>query len=366
MIPVSTVRIDSEIEAEVLGVLRSGMIAQGPKVAELESIFAQIAGVKHAIAVNNGTTALVAVLKMLDVPKGSTVITSPFTFVATLNAAVEAGFKVRFADVDERTFNITADTIARVDSSDVSTVMPVHLYGQCADMTSISVQAQKNGWAIVEDAAQAHGAMHNGSPAGSFGAGCFSFYATKNITTGEGGIITTNDDALADRLRIYRNQGMRQRYQYEMPGTNYRMTDVQAAIGIPQLRRIDSINAARQKNAETLNELLADVAEIATPVTAVGNSHVWHQYTIRVLSESKRSRDEVIEYLNAQGVGSGIYYPFLAHDYDCFRNNSSIEPTSTPIAARIVREVVSLPVHQYLSAEDISTIAATVRTAVQG
>lgn len=366
MIPISTVRIDEEIEVEVIKVLRSGMIAQGPKVAELEAMFAKISGVKHAVAVNNGTTALVAVLKMLDVPKGSTVITSPFTFVATLNAAVEAGFKVRFADVDEGTFNITADTIAEVNPAGVSTVMPVHLYGQCADMTAITALAKQNGWAVVEDAAQAHGALHNGAAAGSFGVGCFSFYATKNITTGEGGIITTNDDALADRIRTYRNQGMRQRYQYEMAGTNYRMTDVQAAIGIPQLKKIDAINNARQKNAETLNQLLVDVPEIATPVTSAGNSHVWHQYTIRVLEGSKRSRDEVIDYLTARGVGCGIYYPYLAHDYDCFRADPSIEPTSTPVAARLVRQVISLPVHQYLSPEDISTIATSVRAAVQG
>ena len=366
MIPISTVRIDEEIEAGVLEVLRSGMIAQGPKVAELEAMFAKISGVKHAVAVNNGTTALVAVLKMLDVPKESTVITSPFTFVATLNAAVEAGFKVRFADVDEQTFNITAETIAAVDPAGVSTVMPVHLYGQCADMNSIAAQAKQNDWAIVEDAAQAHGALHNGAAAGSFGAGCFSFYATKNITTGEGGIITTNDDALADRLRIYRNQGMRQRYQYEMAGTNYRMTDVQAAIGIPQLKKIDAINAARQKNAETLNELLADVSEITTPVTSSGNSHVWHQYTIRVLEGSKRTRDEVIEYLTTQGVGCGIYYPRLAHDYDCFRGDPNIEATPTPVASRLVSEVISLPVHQYLSLDDLKKVAAEVRTAVQG
>lgn len=366
MIPISTVRIDEEIEAEVIKVLRSGMIAQGPKVAELEAIFAEISGVKHAVAVNNGTTALVAVLKMLDVPKGSTVITSPFTFVATLNAAVEAGFKVRFADVDEETFNITANTIADVNPAGVSTVMPVHLYGQCADMTAITELAKQKDWAIVEDAAQAHGALHNGSAAGSFGVGCFSFYATKNITTGEGGIITTNDDVLADRLRTYRNQGMRQRYQYEMAGTNYRMTDVQAAIGIPQLKKIDDIIAARQKNAETLNRLLVDVAEIATPVTSAGNFHVWHQYTIRVLEGSKLTRDEVIDHLTARGVGCGIYYPHLAHDYDCFRANSSIEPSSTPVAARLVREVISLPVHQFLSDEDLVTIAASVRSAVQG
>lgn len=365
MIPISTVRIDEEIEQEVLLVLRSGMIAQGPKVAELETIFARICGVKHAVAVNNGTTALVAVLKMLDVPEGSTVVTSPFTFVATLNAAIEAGYKVRFADVDPLTFNVTADAIAAVATADVSTVMPVHIYGQCADMTSIGTLAAEKGWAVIEDAAQAHGALHNGKAAGSFGAGCFSFYATKNITTGEGGIITTDDDALADRLRVYRNQGMRQRYQYEMAGTNYRMTDVQAAIGIPQLKKMDSIVSARQANAAALNELLADVEGVVTPGVADGNSHVWHQYTIRITDESKRSRDGVIEELTAAGVGCGIYYPRLAHDYDCFRGNPVIEATPTPVAARLVSEVVSLPVHQYLSAADVRTVAEAVKKAVR-
>ena len=366
MIPISTVRIDEEIEQEVLLVLRSGMIAQGPKVAELETIFARICGVKHAVAVNNGTTALVAVLKMLDVPEGSTVVTSPFTFVATLNAAIEAGYKVRFADVDPLTFNVTADAIAAVATADVSTVMPVHIYGQCADMTSIGTLAAEKGWAVIEDAAQAHGALHNGKAAGSFGAGCFSFYATKNITTGEGGIITTDDDALADRLRVYRNQGMRQRYQYEMAGTNYRMTDVQAAIGIPQLKKMDSIVSARQANAAALNELLADVEGVVTPGVADGNSHVWHQYTIRITENSRRSRDGVIDELTAAGIGCGIYYPRLAHDYDCFRDNPDIDATPTPVAARLVSEVVSLPVHQYLSIEDVRAVAEAVKDAVRG
>lgn len=365
MIPISTVRIDKEIEDAVLEVLRSGMIAQGPRVAELEAIFAQISGVKHAIAVNNGTTALVAALKMLQLPEGSTVVTSPFTFVATLNAAVEAGLRVRFADVDANSFNMTAATLAAVSTSGVSAVMPVHLYGQCADMTGISQIAQSNGWAVIEDAAQAHGAMHNGGAAGSFGVGCFSFYATKNITTGEGGVITTNDDAVADRLRIYRNQGMRQRYQYEMAGTNYRMTDVQAAIGIPQLKKIAQINQARQKNAETLSELLADVGEIITPSVDAGNSHVWHQYTIRVLEGGKRSRDEVLEALGSAGIGSGIYYPRLAHDYECFQGNPNIEISETPVAAQLTREVISLPVHQYLSEADLREIADAVRSAVK-
>jgi dTDP-4-amino-4,6-dideoxygalactose transaminase len=365
MIPISTVKINKEIEDGVLEVLRSGMIAQGPRVAELETIFAQISGVKHAVAVNNGTTALVAALKMLQLPEGSTVITSPFTFVATLNAAVEAGLRVRFADVDAKSFNVTEQTLAAVPTLGVSAVMPVHLYGQCANMTGISDLATKNNWAIIEDAAQAHGALHNGKAAGSFGVGCFSFYATKNITTGEGGIITTNDDEIADRLRIYRNQGMRQRYQYEMAGTNYRMTDVQAAIGIPQLKNINEINIQRQKNAQTLTKLLEGVDEIITPSVDAGNSHVWHQYTIRVRSGGKRSRDEVLESLGSAGIGSGIYYPKLAHDYECFQGNPNIEIGETPVAMQLTNEVISLPVHQYLADEDLRSIASAVQAAVR-
>jgi dTDP-4-amino-4,6-dideoxygalactose transaminase len=334
-------------------------------VLELERLFAEICNVQHAIAVNNGTTALVATLKMLEVPAGSTVVTSPFTFVATLNAAIEAGYNVRFADVDENSFNITADSIEACATDDVRVVMPVHLYGQCANMTQIMDMAGHRNWQVVEDAAQAHGAQHDGRPAGSFGAGCFSFYATKNITTGEGGIVTTNDDALADRLRVYRNQGMRQRYQYEMAGTNFRMTDIQAAVGIPQLRRIDFINAARHSNAQKLNELLGGVEGVITPTVDAGNSHVWHQYTVRITEQSRRSRDEVIDQLTRDEVGCGIYYPRLAHDYDCFRSNPGIQATDTPIAAKLVSQVVSLPVHQYLSDGELEAVADAVKRAVR-
>ena len=364
MIPISTVRIDEETEALVLEVLRSGMLAQGPKVAELEKLFAEICGVEHAIAVNNGTTALVAALKMLDVPTGSTVITSPFTFVATLNAAVEAGYRVRFADVDESSFNITAETIKQVEVDDVGVIMPVHLYGQCADMTSIMDLADKRRWRVVEDAAQAHGAKHNGRPAGSFGVGCFSFYATKNVTTGEGGMVTTSDATLADRLRVYRNQGMRQRYQYEMAGTNYRLTDVQAAIGIPQMRRLNEVNARRQANALKLNEMLAGIDGLITPRTENGNEHVWHQFTIRITKNSAVSRDSVIEALSSAGIGCGIYYPKLAFDYECFQLNQNISVTDTPVARQLVDEVISLPVHQYLTDAELESIGSAVRRAV--
>lgn len=366
MIPITKVVVNQEMEDLVLEVLRSGVLAQGPRVAEFENLFAEVCGVKHAIAVNNGTTALIAALRTIPAPFGSTLITSPFTFVATLNAALDAGFKVRFADVDEQTFNVTAESIEDVADEKTKVVMPVHLYGQCAHMTSISDLARSKGWEIVEDAAQAHGAKHAGRTAGSFGTGCFSFYATKNISTGEGGMITTNDDDLADRLRVYRNQGMRQRYQYEMAGNNFRLTDLQAALGIPQLRRIEAIIARRQENAKLLSGLLQDVPGLVTPVVADGNSHVWHQYTIRVTDEARISRDELVEKLGHREIGCGIYYPRIANDYDCFRSHPLIEMTETPVARRLVNEVVSLPVHQFLEVSEIERVAAAVKECVLG
>jgi dTDP-4-amino-4,6-dideoxygalactose transaminase len=298
---------------------------------------------------------------------GDEVIGVAAGFPTTVNPILQFGAVPVFVDVDRLTHNIDASKIEAAISPKTKAIMLAHSLGNPFNLDVVTALCKKYKLWLVEDCCDALGTTYRGQMVGTFGdIATLSFYPAHHITTGEGGIITTNDDALADRLRIYRNQGMRQRYQYEMAGTNYRMTDVQAAIGIPQLRKINAINAARQKNAETLNELFADVTEIATPVTSAGNSHVWHQYTIRVLEGAKRSRDEVIEFLTAQGVGCGIYYPYLAHDYDCFRGNSNIEPTPTPVAARLVREVISLPVHQYLTEENLSTIATAVRTAVRG
>jgi perosamine synthetase len=234
-IPISTVRLGAEVEELVLGVLRSGMIAQGPLVKRLEEEFAELTGVDHVVAVNNGTTALIAALDVLDLQPGDDVITSPFTFVATLNAIIESGATARFADIDAADFNIDPSAVAAAVGPRTKVVLPVHLYGQCADMARLAGIASAAGLSVVEDAAQAHGARIGDKAAGSWGIGCFSLYATKNLTTAEGGLISTNNAALADRLRVLRNQGMRQRYVYEMAGNNYRLTDLQAALCLPQL-----------------------------------------------------------------------------------------------------------------------------------
>ena len=364
MIPISTVRTGAAEEELVLQVLRSGMLAQGPMVERLESTFADWIGVEHAVAVNNGTTALVASLQALEISPGDEVITSPFTFVATLNAILEAGATARFADISLDDFALNAEQLPSLINERTRVVMPVHLYGQAADMPAIVATIGESPIALVEDAAQAHGATVGGRSAGTFGIGCFSLYATKNFTTGEGGIITTSDDAIADRLRLLRNQGMRARYQYEMAGHNYRLTDLQAAVGIPQLERAEEISSARRHNAAVLTEGLSGIEGLVTPVTKPGRDHVFHQYTVRVTDEARVTRDELLDQLLQSGIGSGIYYPKAVYDYDCYRNHPSVGSDPTPNAETAALQVLSLPVHPYLSSGDLERIIDGVRSAL--
>jgi perosamine synthetase len=361
VIPISTVVLGEDEEKLVLEVLRSGQLAQGPMVARLEQEFAAYCGTRHAVAVANGTLALVAALHALGVGPGDEVVTSAFTFVATLNAILECGARARFADIDPATFNIDPASLADVCTDHTRVVMPVHLYGQPADMAAIANVAERHGAAIVEDAAQAHGAAINGRRVGGAGLGTFSFYATKNITTGEGGVVTTNDDELADRLRLFRNHGMRARYQYEFVGTNFRLTDVQAAIALPQLARLDATVQRRQANAARLTDGLRGVAGVITPAIAPENSHVFHQYTIRVTDDAALDRDALADALASRGVGSGVYYPRVVFDYGCYREHPDVVDADVPRARATAREVLSLPVHPNLSAADLDRIVEAVR-----
>jgi perosamine synthetase len=361
MIPISTVQIPPETEETVLEVLRSGMLAQGPMVRRFEETFAELVGVRHAVAVNNGTTALVAALQVLDLEPGDEVLTSPFTFVATLNAILEAGATAVFADIRTDDFGLDPAAVEAAIGPRTRVLMPVHLYGQCADLTALAPLAQRLGLRLVEDAAQAHAATIDGRAAGSFGLGCFSFYGTKNITTGEGGMITTDDDALADRLRVLRNQGMRERYVYEMAGHNYRLTDLQAALAIPQLARIQETTAQRRSNADRLIAGLADLPGLQVPRQLPGRGHVWHQFTALVTDESPVSRDELVVRLGERGVGSGIYYPKLVFDYDCYRDHPRVVTREVPVAASVTERCISLPVHPGLSSADVDTVVSTLR-----
>lgn len=362
-ISITEVRFDDRVEQSVLDVIRSGVVAQGPVVQRLEDEFAHMVGVAHCVAVNNGTTALVAALKMLDLRPGDEVVTSPFTFVATLNAILDAGATARFADIGADDFNIDPEQIEALVTDRTKVVMPVHLYGQAADMDAISAIAQRHDLALVEDAAQAHGATISGRSVGSWGLGCFSLYATKNLTSGEGGLITTNDGNMADRLRVLRNQGMRARYQYEMAGNNYRMTDLNAALCLPQIAGYGELVEQRRSNAARLTEGLDGLPGLALPSELPGRGHVWHQFTVVVDDDGPSDREGLAEVLSRAGIGSGIYYPRLVFDYECYRDDPRVVGGDCPVAARTARQCLSLPVHQYLTDSDLDRIIDTVRSA---
>ena len=294
---------DEEIE-NVVEVLKSGMIAQGPKVAEFEQKFADWIGTKYAIAVNSGTAALHVALLSCGIGKGDEVITTPFTFIASGNAIVYTGAKPVFADIDLKTYTLNPDTIESLITENTKAILPVHLYGQSANMDRINEIAEKHGLIVIEDAAQAHGATCNGKNVGNMGdMACFSFYPTKNMTTSEGGIITTNDEDLAENAKIFRAHGASVRYHHDAIGYNFRMTDISAAIGLAQLEKIDGFNDKRIENAAYLNEGLKDVEGVITPYCAYDSKHVYHQYTIRV---EKGERDDWVDIINGCGVGTGI------------------------------------------------------------
>jgi perosamine synthetase len=361
LIPISAAVVPAEATALLAEVLGSGLLTQGRQVRRFEEQFAELTGVRHAVAVNSGTTALVATLQVLDLEPGDEVITSPFTFVATLNAIIEAGATAVFADIDAADFNVDSSAVAAAITPRTKVLMPVHLYGQCADMAAITELARRQDLRVVEDAAQAHAATFGDRRAGSFGLGCFSFYGTKNVTTGEGGMITTDDDDRADRLRVLRNQGMRERYVYETAGHNYRLTELQAALAIPQLARLAETTARRRLNAEYLSAGLGDVPGLHVPRQLPGRGHVWHQYTVLVTDDAPVDRDEFVRLLGERGVGSGVYYPRPVFDYDCYRTHPQVRVSAVPVTEDVARRVVSLPVHPGLDSDDLDQIIDTVR-----
>jgi perosamine synthetase len=360
MIGIASVEMGAEEEALALQVLRSGRLAQGPMVERLEHEFCALAGTEHAVAVSSGTAALVAALQALGVGPGDEVLTTPLTFVATLNAILEAGAVATFVDIGDG-FGIAADDIATAIAPATRVVLPVHLYGLPTDVADLARTASARGIALVEDASQAHGAQVDGRPVGSFGVGCFSLYATKHVTAGEGGVVTCNDDAVADRLRLLRNQGMRERYCYELPGHNYRLTDLQAAIAIPQVHRLAAAIERRATNASKLDAALEGVAGVVRPTVPAGRTHVWHQYTVRITPDARCSRDELARGLAARGIETGVYYPQVVFDHACYRDHPQVRCADVPNARAAAAEVLSLPVHSGLSDDDVAVIGASMQ-----
>jgi len=353
MIYISKPYIGDEEKAAVMEVLDSGMLAMGPRTAQFENEFAKLCGVKHAIAVSSGTTALHIALLANGIGPGDEVITTPFTFIASVNAILYVGAKPVFVDIEEETFNIDLSQVEKAITPRTKAILPVHLYGHLCDIEQLLAIAEKHHLKIIEDACQAVMSTYKGRAAGSFGTGTFSFYATKNMMSGEGGMITTNDDEVAEASRLIRNHGMKVRYYHDMLGYNFRMMDIQAAIGLQQLKRLPGFNEKRRQNAAYFN---AKIESVVTPREKQDYCHIWHQYTVRI--NHGRDRDAAVKQLNDAGIGTGIYYPVPNHRQEYIRK--IVGNVSLPVTEQMAQEVISLPVHPMLSQEELETIVTEV------
>jgi perosamine synthetase len=359
MISMTRVQIDDESQQAVLDVLKSGQLAQGSKVEEFEKAFADYIGTNYAIAVNSGTAALHVALMASGIGQGDEVITTPFSFIATANCCLFCGAVPVFVDINDDTFNIAPQLIEKKITPKTKAIIIVHLYGQPCDMDEILAICKKHNLVLIEDACQAHGAEYGGHKTGSFGTGCFSFYPTKNMTTGEGGMITTDDEDVAQQARLIRQHGQIQRYVNEQLGYNFRMTDIAAAIGICQLRSLDVANAKRMGNARYLSEHISQIEGLIPPYLAPNRKHVFHQYAIKVEEGYKLSRDELQQRLNAKGIGSTVYYPTPIHKQPLYRSlgyNGSL-----PISEAVARRVLCLPVHPGLVDAELEIIVEALR-----
>lgn len=358
VIPVAGPIIDEEEKQAVLDVLNSGVLAEGPRVREFEEAFARLCGVQFAIATSSGTAALHIALLAHGIGPGDEVITSPFTFIASANSILYTGAKPVFVEIDPDTFNVHPELIESAITPNTRAILPVHLFGLSCDMRAIMEIAERHRLVVIEDACQSHGARYENQPVGSFGTGVFSFYATKNITSGEGGMITTNDSDFMEKCRAIRQHGMRKRYYHDELGFNFRMTDVHAAIGLAQLNKLSRFNQARRSNARYLDEHLQGVK---VPYIPPNCDHVYHQYTIRVAS---RYRDRLKVYLYEHGIGSEVYYPLPVHLQGLYAGKLGYR-VNLPEAELAAREVLSLPVHPRLVQADLEEIVAAVNQFMQ-
>ena len=348
MIPAASPIFGDEERAAVDRVMQSGMLAQGPEVAAFEDEFSRIVGGRRCVAVNSGTTALHLGMLAAGIGPGDEVIVPSFTFAATGNSVALTGATPVFVDIEPATFNMEPAAVESAITDRTAAIMPVHLCGHPAAMRELTAIAERHGLALFEDAAQAHAASLDATPVGAFGTvAAFSFYPTKNMSTGEGGMIVTHDPAIERMARLLRNQGMERRYENEVIGFNARMTDIGAAIGRVQLGKLAGWTAQRQANAAFLD---ANLHGVVTPAVADGAVHVYHQYTVR-----STERADLEQKLTAAGVGFGVYYPTPTHRLASFGLDLDLPETE-----RAAAEVLSLPVHPSLSQDDLVAIAAAV------
>lgn len=346
-------------ERAVIRVLRSGMLAQGPVVKQFEEDFARSCGTTHAIATNNGTSALHSALLAAEIGPGDEVIVPTFTFFATASTVSMCEATPVFADVEDTSYNIDPQAIPPLITSCTKAILGVHLFGQPFNGSALRGICEEHDLLLIEDAAQAHGAMYKGQKVGALGdLACFSFYTTKNMFTGEGGMVTTNSDRYNERLRSLINHGQQEKYLHTRLGYNYRMTDLAAAIGLVQLSKLEGMNTARRRNATFLNHSLAGTGLIL-PTTQPGIIHVYHQYVVRVPREG---RDTFIRFLQEKGISTAIHYPRCLHEQPYYSKVAA--HVSCPVGERIAREVVSLPVHPALTEEDLRYMSAVIHEVI--
>lgn len=349
--------IGAEIEAAVLDVLRGGAYILGKNVRALEHEIAAFVGVPHAVGVASGTDALRLGLSALGVQPGDEVITSPFTFIASANTISRAGARPVFADICPDTFNLDPSAVAAAISPRTVGIVPIHLYGQAANMQAIMAVAQRHGLWVLEDAAQAIGATWQGQAVGSIGAaGCFSFYPTKNLgAAGDGGMVVSSDSHLAEQIEVLRRHGGRDKYHVSIIGYNSRLDEIQAAVLRVKLRRLADWNSARQRVAARYDGLLADTP-VTIPAVAPDATHVYHQYTIRA-----PHRDALADYLRQAGIGTMIYYPYPLHRQPVYAALGYPEG-SLPESERAGRDVLSLPIYPEITEDQILQVATAIRS----
>jgi perosamine synthetase len=363
LIPINLPQIGQEEIDAVVKVMRTRMLTSGlgagPVVTQFEKAFAKFAEAKHAIAVNTGTAALHAAVAAARVKAGDEVILPSFTFVATAEAVVLAGGRPVFVDIDPETYNLSPDEVDKAITQRTKAIVPVDLYGLSADMKPIHEVANKHGLAVVEDAAQAHGTVYKGKSPGAFSdAACWSLYASKNMTTGEGGVVTTNDDKVAEVTRMVRTHGERAKYASEMLGCNYRMSEIQAAIGLVQLQRLSGFVAKRRANAERLTNILSESQRLCLPSEPEGGKHSWYLYTARVYRAETNERDKILDELHKKGIGAEAYYVNPVHTMPFYHSNFGTR--KLPETEKAAKEVFSLPVHPCVTEEQVDFIGKTV------
>jgi dTDP-4-amino-4,6-dideoxygalactose transaminase len=348
--------IKDEIDAVVADVFAAQQFRGGPHSEAFESAMATYVGVPHAIGVASGTDALYLALKALDLGQGDEVITSPFTFFATAGAIVNAGGTPIFADIDPVTYTIDPQSVTARITNRTRAIMPVHLYGQCADMDSLRAIASRHALPLIEDAAQAIGAKYKNIPAGALGLmAAFSFYPTKNLgAAGEGGMILTSDDDMAQKLRMLRCHGASATYVHQIVGTNSHLHALQAAVLNVKLRHLDDWNAARRQRAHHYNQALSEIPGIVIPVERPDCWHVYHQYVVRV-----PHRDACRKYFSERGIGCGVFYPLPLHRQECF---AGLDPAAQcPEADRAAQEVLALPMYAELPQAHQDEVIAALR-----